>query len=127
MGEMVLEAKGGFPKTESWLAKIGKMSVSAQLSRYGEKGVRALASSTPRRTGKTAGSWGYEISQKGNKWTITWTNTNIVNGVPIALVLEYGHGTGTGGYVAGRQYITKAIEPIMNEIADGVWKAVKNG
>lgn len=124
---IILEASGEFSETTSWLQKIGQKTIGNQLQRYGQKGVAALASSTPRESGKTAGSWGYEVTQDGKKWTITWTNSNVVNGVPIALILQYGHGTGTGGWVAGRDYINPAIKPIMDEIAEGVWKAVRDG
>ena len=94
------------------------------LATYGQKGVEALQSATPVDTGLTADSWQYEIEQKDGSTSITWTNSNIQNGVNIALILDLGHGTGTGGYVRGRKYISPAIQPIFDEMADKVWKEV---
>nr|DAV33655.1 MAG TPA: type I neck protein [Caudoviricetes sp.] len=89
-------------------------------------GVDALSAATPKDSGKTAGAWGYEVKQSGKTYSIVWTNTNVVQGVPIAVILQYGHGTGTGGYVKGRDYINPAIQPIMNRIAEDVWKVVSS-
>lgn len=127
MGGITLEASGNYSQTTTWLQRIGRMSIEQQLARYGLKGVKALASSTPTRTGKTAASWSYSVSRNGDTWTLSWNNDNILHGVPIAIVLQYGHVTGTGGWVQGRDYINPAIKPIMDEIADGVWRTVTNG
>lgn len=127
MGGITLEASGNYSQTTTWLQRIGRMSIEQQLARYGLKGVKALASSTPTRTGKTASSWSYSVSRNGDTWTLSWNNYNIHHGVPIAIVLQYGHVTGTGGWVQGRDYINPAIKPIMDEIADGVWRTVTNG
>ena len=127
MGGITLEASGNYSQTTPWLQRIGRMSIEQQLRRYGLKGVKALASSTPVGTGKTASSWSYTVSQKGDNWVLSWNNSNIVRGTPIAIILQYGHVTGTGGWVQGRDYINPAIKPIMDEIAEGVWRTVTNG
>ena len=127
MGGITLEASGSYSSTTTWLQRIGRMSIESQLARYGAKGVKALASSTPVETGKTASSWSYSITRKGDTWILSWENTNVVRGVPIAIILQYGHVTGTGGWVQGRDYINPAIKPLMDEIAEGVWRTVKNG
>lgn len=116
--------KGDFSRTEKFLnAMTGKKYLNV-LSKYGQKGVDALASATPINSGETAQSWTYEIIQENGKATIHWSNTNINKGVNIALILQYGHGTGTGGYVAGRDYINPAIRPIFDSIATEAWKEV---
>ena len=127
MGGITLEASGNYSQTTTWLQRIGRMSIEQQLRRYGLKGVKALASSTPVGTGKTASSWSYTVSQKDDNWVLSWNNSNIVRGTPIAIILQYGHVTGTGGWVQGRDYINPAIKPIMDEIAEGVWRTVTNG
>lgn len=127
MGGITLEASGSYSSTTTWLQRIGRMSIEQQLARYGAKGVKALASSTPVETGKTASSWSYSVTRKGDTWILSWENTNVVRGVPIAIILQYGHVTGTGGWVQGRDYINPAIKPLMDEIAEGVWRTVKNG
>lgn len=127
MGGITLEASGSYSSTTTWLQRLGRMSIEQQLARYGAKGVKALASSTPVETGKTASSWSYSVTRKGDTWVLAWENSNVVRGVPIAIILQYGHVTGTGGWVQGRDYINPAIRPLMDEIADGVWRTVKNG
>lgn len=127
MGGITLEASGSYSSTTTWLQRLGRMSIEQQLARYGAKGVKALASSTPVETGKTASSWSYSVSRKGDTWVLAWENSNVVRGVPIAIILQYGHVTGTGGWVQGRDYINPAIKPLMDEIAEGVWRTVKNG
>lgn len=116
--------KGDYKKTESYLKRLLKQDLTSILNRYGELGVEALAKATPVRTGKTAASWSYKIVQEKGKSTIIWSNSNIVNGVPIALILQYGHGTGTGGYVQGRNYIKPAIQPVFDKLAEELWKEV---
>ena len=96
------------------------------LESYGKIGVDALASATPKDTGQTAASWSYEIEQGPGSSKITWKNSNINEGVNIAVILQYGHGTGTGGYVVGRDYKKPAIQPIFDQIADAAWKEVQN-
>ncbi len=111
-------------KTEDFLKKAKELKIESILKKYGEKGVQALASATPVDSGKTASMWGYELKNEGGKWTINWTNDNINNYVNIALILQYGHGTGTGGYVAGRDYINPALAPIFDEIANEAWEEI---
>jgi hypothetical protein len=119
-----LTSSGDFSNTERFLNAVGKLDLKSVLSSYGAQGVDALARATPEDTGLTAQLWAYEVTQSGNSWTITWTNSHIVEGVSIAILIQYGHGTGTGGYVQGRDYINPAIKPIFDEIASGAWKAV---
>lgn len=116
--------KGDFTHAERFLKKASERSHLHVLEKYGRAGVEALASATPTDSGKTASSWSYEIEQKNGKYTIYWTNSNINDGVNIAVILQYGHGTGTGGYVSGIDYINPAIRPIFDEIANNAWKEV---
>lgn len=116
--------KGDFSKTDSFLKKLRKLDLDSVLDKYGKLGVQALANATPVETGKTAASWDYKIEKGKGVVTITWTNSNVNNGVPIALLIQYGHGTGTGGYVQGRDYIKPAILPIFDQLADALWKEV---
>ena len=118
--------KGDFKKTERFLKRAQQLDFSSLLTQYAEEGVKALQSATPVVTGKTAASWNYEIVRKHNKISIFWTNSNVNEGVPIAVILEYGHGTGWGGYVQGRHYISPAIRPVFDTIADSLWKEVVN-
>lgn len=118
--------KGDFSKTEQFLNKLMKRDYLNVLDKYGQQGVEALRAATPRRTGVTANSWSYEITQSGDKTTISWTNSNRVNGVPIAIILQYGHGTRNGGFVQGRDYINPALRPIFEAIANDAWKEVTN-
>lgn len=118
------EVSGSFDHLLSYLRTVSKLNIKNILDEYGQKGVAALASRTPEETGRTAASWSYETSAGGGVYTITWTNTDIENGFPVAIMLQYGYATGTGGYVHGRDYINPAIQPIFDEIAAQVWKAV---
>lgn len=126
MGVTVItfESSGSFDKTESFLAKMSSGDIFQALEKYAREGVSALAAATPADTGLTAASWDYEIERSRGSYTITWTNHNVVNGTPIAIMLQYGHGTGTGGYVQGRDYINPAMRPVFDRIAEQVWKAV---
>lgn len=120
--------RGNFKKTEKFLnkAKSLKAIELGVLNYYGAMGVAALASNTPLRTGETAAAWDYEIEQGSTQSKITFTNSHVNDGVNIAIILQYGHGTGTGGYVAGRDYINPAIQPIFDGIAEAAWKEVTN-
>ena len=117
--------KGDFSKLTSYLEKAKKAVHLSTLDKYGKAGVAALASATPVESGKTANSWYYKIENKSGSVTISWHNSNIQNGVPIAIIIQYGHGTGTGGWVEGRDYINPAIRPIFDQIANDVWREVK--
>lgn len=116
--------KGDFSKLTSFMEKAKEIVKLGDLDKYGREGVAALASATPVDSGLTANSWYYKIEQKSGSATISFHNSNIQNGVPIAIILQYGHGTGTGGWVQGRDYINPAIQPIFDKIADNAWKEV---
>ena len=116
--------KGDFSKTTKFLERTKKRDYLRILDKYGRTGVAALASATPVDSGLTANSWNYEITYKNGRTTISFLNSNIQNGVPIAIILQYGHGTGTGGWVEGRDYINPAIQPIFDQIANDAWEEV---
>lgn len=118
------ESSGSFDKTEAFLMKLGKGDIYKALTQYGEAGVAALSAATPVDTGETANMWRYEIKHERGSHSITWFNGNVVDGVPVAIMLQYGHGTGTGGYVQGRDFINPAIQPIFDKLATEVWRAV---
>lgn len=120
----ILKSKGSFQKTRSFLDSVTKKDRYGQLDNYGRQGVRALSSATPVESGLTANSWYYEIKRTRSSTTIVWKNSHVVAGAPIAILLQYGHATGTGGYVQGRDYINPAIKPVMDQIAADVWKVV---
>lgn len=124
---IVFRQKGDFEKTTKFLKGARPGKLDAVLDRYGQKGVEALAAATPKDTGKTAASWYYTVHRGKDSITLTWSNTNIVDGVPIAVILQYGHGTRNGGYVAGKDYINPALKPIFDEIADRAWEEVRRG
>jgi len=115
---------GSFDRTIAWLRKLQKLRLDQLVKAEAEKGVRALASATPKDSGLAASSWGYQIKQTTTSLTITWTNSDVENGYPVAVMIQYGHGTGTGGYVQGIDYINPAMRPIFDQIAKTVWKAV---
>ena len=116
--------KGDFSKTTRYLMRLKEASRVKILNEYGKKGVAALASATPLDTGKTAESWDYKIVTTKGSASIQFFNANVQNGVPIAIILQYGHGTGSGGWVEGRDYINPAIQPIFDEISQEVWREV---
>lgn len=115
---------GDFSKTKKTLNKMSEATKRGILDKYGKAGVSALSSATPSESGKTASSWTYEIQNGSGSSRITFSNTNINKGVNIAIILQYGHGTGTGGWIEGRDYINPAIRPVFDNIADAVWKEV---
>lgn len=115
---------GSFSKTESFLKSALNKDIMSILRKHGRDGVTALSRATPIDTGRTAHSWDYKVTRKGQVYTITWTNSDIENGFPVAIMLQYGHGTGTGGYIQGQDYINPAMRPVFDKIANEVWKAV---
>ncbi len=117
-------SSGDFRRTGNWLERLMKADISSALHRYGRQGVDALSKATPQESGLAAASWGYEVTRSGTSWSIYWTNTNIENGFQVVIGLQFGHGTGTGGWVAGQDFINPAIKPVMDRIAADVWKAV---
>lgn len=118
------EVSGGFTKTERFLNRMKRREYLNVLDEFGRDGVQALRNATPVDSGATAEAWDYEIKRTRNYTEIVWTNSNINDGIPIAIILQYGHGTGTGGYVQGRDYINPAIRPIFDKIAEKAWKVV---
>lgn len=118
------DARGDFRNTERFLRNVNKLDIMPALRGLAQAGVRALSSRTPIESGATAASWGYEIKVSKGSSTITWTNSHTNGGVNIAIILQMGHGTGTGGWVAGQDYINPAIRPIMDQIAEDIWKVV---
>lgn len=116
--------KGDFSKLTRYLEKAKEVVKLGDLDKYGREGVAALSSATPVDTGKTASSWYYEIKHENGSASITFNNSNIQNGVPIAIILQYGHGTRNGGWVTGRDYINPAIQPIFDNLANNAWKEV---
>lgn len=117
-------SRGSFKKTELFLQKMGRLDLSSILKSQGDAGVRALSAATPKDSGLAAQSWSYEIRQNGRSVSIVWLNSDVENGHPVAIMLQYGYGTGTGGYVQGQDYINPVMKPIFDQIANTVWKAV---
>lgn len=116
--------KGDFSKLTRYLERAKEVFRLSDLDKYGREGVAALASATPLDSGRTADSWYYEIVHANGSITITFKNSHVNQGVPIAIILQYGHGTGTGGWVQGRDYINPAIQPIFDKIAENAWREV---
>lgn len=119
-----IESSGSTKNAEAFLQKMMNFDVRSILEVYAQQGVDALESATPTDTGLAANSWGYEITGGRNGYTIAWTNSDVESGFPVAIMIQMGHGTGTGGYVQGRDYINPAIRPIFDKIAEEVVKAV---
>ena len=118
--------KGDFKKTFKFLRAMKEKRFLKNLDKYGQMGVDALAAATPKRTGLTAESWTYDITDNGEQLIISWNNTNVQKGYyNVALMIQYGHGTGTGGWVEGIDYINPALKPVFDKIADAVWMEVK--
>jgi hypothetical protein len=122
---ITIKAKGDLSKTIKFLNGAAERRFLRGLDKYGQEGVAALSAATPVDTGKTAASWSYEIVSNEKGVTIMWKNSNVVKGVPIALVLQYGHATRNGGYIQGRDYINPALRPIFDKILDSARKEVK--
>ena len=118
------KSKGDWSKTTKFLQRNRKMEQNWNLDKYGQAGVNALQAATPVDTGLTASSWYYEITNNDGVVRITFNNSNIQNGVPIAIILQYGHATRNGGWVEGRDYINPAIQPIFDKITETAWREV---
>ena len=122
-----IKSTGSFDKTTKFLEFLSSGRIFNSLEPYAQRGVAALESATPERSGRTASSWSYEIVKSGGTYSIYWTNSDMDDeGTPVVILLQYGHGTGTGGYVQGRNFILPAIVPIFDEISNDVWKAVQS-
>lgn len=116
--------KGDFSKTTNALKRLKQLEIRNTLERYGQMGVAALASATPVDSGLTARSWYYKIEVDATSASLIFCNSNIQNGIPIAIILQYGHGTGTGGWVQGRDYINPALQPIFDKLTNDAWREV---
>lgn len=121
---ITIQADGSFINTQKFLSRLTKQDIYAILDKYGPMGVQALSDATPLGTGETAHSWTYEIRQTKGSHELVWINTHNVNGANIAILIQYGHGTGTGGYVPGRDYINPAMRPIFDKILADIRKVV---
>jgi len=122
---ITIRHKGNFNKTEKFLKALQKQEFLKHLDQYGREGVKALTDATPINSGETATSWGYELDYKQGRVELWWTNSNVVDGVNVAILIQYGHGTRNGGYVEGIDYINPALKPVFDKIADKVWREVK--
>ena len=121
---VTFKVSGSYSKTKKFLKNASKMDIRVILDKYGKKGVEALQKATPKDTGKTSESWSYEIQNGPNGPVLYWKNSNRVDGVLIALIIQYGHGTRQGAYIQGKDYINPAIRPIFNDFAKNAWKEV---
>ena len=121
---IVIKHHGSFKNTERLFKNLSRFEINNVLDKYGKMGVDALSSATPMNSGDTASSWDYTVEKNGAGYTIVWTNNNTNDGVNIALILQTGHGTGTGGYVRGRDYINPALRPIFDGLANEAWQEV---
>jgi hypothetical protein len=121
---ITITQKGSFDHVEKYLDRLKKGDVFRVLNKYGSLGVNALSNATPVESGQTAGSWYFTVVQRKGYYSIRWHNTHIEDGRPIAILLQYGHGTRTGGYVQGRDYIMPAIRPIFDQMAAEAWREV---
>lgn len=125
MSGISFKHKGDFSKLDKYLNEVRKaVRKDTIFDKYGRAGVAALSSATPVKTGLAAQSWYYEVEQSSSSVRIVFYNSDVENGFPVAIMLQYGHGTGTGGWVEGRDYINPAIQPIFDKIAEDAWKEV---
>lgn len=127
MSGITVSASGDFKNLERFLKNTSRRNYRRLLEEYGRRGVDALSMATPVDSGMTASSWSYDISETSNGFEINWNNSNVNDGVNIAIILQYGHGTGTGGYVQGRDYINPALQSVFDGFVDDLTKAVNNG
>jgi hypothetical protein len=121
---LTFSQSGDFSNTERFLKNVANDSFFANLDSYGKAGVQALADNTPRDSGKTAQSWGYKVIRSRTNPGIEWYNTNVNDGTSVAILIQYGHATKSGGYISGRDYINPVIRPIFDKIAADIWKKV---
>lgn len=124
MGGVSFGLRGTTTRTTAWLRKLSRGDIYAGIDGLAQEGVNALASATPKESGLASSGWSYQIERSSVGLTITWMNSDVENGFPVAIMLQYGYGTGTGGYVQGRDYINPAMRPVFDRIAQQVWKAV---
>lgn len=119
-----ISSRGDFRRTIKSIQRMSEAEIFSALDSYGQRGVSALAAATPQDSGRAAASWDYSVKRSKTSWSIIWTNNDIENGFPVVIGLQYGHGTGTGGWVPGQDFINPAIRPIFDQISQDVWKAV---
>lgn len=124
MRMLSIDQKGDFSKTLNFLKRAKKIDELNLFEKAGQAGVKALSEATPKNTGKTADSWYYKIVKESGRTTINWLNKNVNDGVVIAVILQYGHGTGTGGYVQGTDYVNPAIKKVFEDLVAELWKEV---
>lgn len=120
------KVRGDWKKTDDFLKKASRSSFFDQLAVFGQEGVMALSSATPKDTGKTAASWSYKINRTKDAVSLTWYNSSVADGssIPIVMLIQYGHGTGLGTYVQGTDFINPVMKPIFEKINNYVWKEV---
>ena len=122
---ITIKQTGNFKNTERFLSNVKRLKVQSILNRYGREDIRNLSNATPRRTGLTAESWEYNIElARSGRWVLSWHNTNLVNGTKIAILIQYGHGTKSGTYVQGIDYINPAMKSIFDTISESIWKEI---
>jgi len=121
---VVIKHYGDFSNLDKFLRNYDRQKLIGVLNSLGQEGVNALASATPIDSGVSASSWGYEVQARKNSFSIRWTNSNVNKGIPIVILIQYGHATGSGGYVQGRDFINPAIQPIFNRISNAIWEEV---
>lgn len=123
---ITVESRGSWDKTEAWLRACAKnpSGVMSILDRFGNEGVAKLAQATPVDTSNTAGQWYHMATMGPGGFSLVFSNGNVIDGVPVAIILQYGHGTGTGGFVPGRDYINPVIAPLFERLDAEIWKAV---
>lgn len=124
MSMVKITSKGNFDKLEGFLRRGSRKINTSLLHEYGAKGVTALSATTPVDTGKTASSWRYEIENINGKTSLSFYNSNVNNGIPIAIIIDRGHATGNGGWVEGYHYIDPTIQPIFDSLANEIYKEV---
>lgn len=123
---MKIKHRGNFNNTERFINRVKKTDFARLLAHYGQQGVTALAGATPKLSGEAASSWGYEIEASSKGVKITWTNSKMAGNVPLVILIQYGHGTGTGGYVEGQDFINPALRPVFNRMAMDIWREITN-
>ena len=119
-----IRSRGSYDDTENFLERMKIRRIVKILEAYGDRGVEALSRATPKDSGETSNSWTYTVVQKGSTISIEWSNSNVVDGQIIAILLQYGHGTKNGGYVVGKDYINPTMKPIFDKIAEDGWRAI---
>jgi hypothetical protein len=122
-----IKVKGDLTKTEKYLKRVKKLTLDEYLDAAGMLGVAALAANTPIDTGETAASWSYEIHKGDGVIELVWSNSNTSKGIPIVVLIQYGHATRNGGYVEGRDFINPTVQPIFDQLAKDIWTEVTRG